>query len=209
MRAILRIAAATVAVTVAVVAILLATDLLLWRGTLRSSDTRFASGSTASSLWKPTGILPLGAGRRVLGLDDDLAYRLAFRAFVISRPRDQPFSDTDILGRRGQARDLLEGIAEGSGDRARRSAASNLVGVLAFANAALDPDQAYSSLGEAVADFRTAIALDPGNADAKYNLELGLARLKATKRPRSQQDPRGSRGGAGAGAGTGEPGSGY
>jgi hypothetical protein len=205
----LRVGLALAFVVVAVAASLLATDLLDWKGRMSAGDTRFSSGSLAANLWRPRELLPFGAAKSMLGLQDDLAYRGAVRAFVLGRPREQAYSDTALLGARGQARDVLQAIVDGGDDRRRRSAAANLVGVLGFANAAIDADQAYSYLTESVASFREAITLDPENGDAKYNLELALSRLENLKPPPGQKPPKGSRGAGGSGAGTGEPGSGY
>ncbi len=209
MRKPLRIAGALVALVLAVGCALVATDVLLLQSGLRSGDTRYASGSLASDLWRPHQALPFGATGRLLGVDDDVAYREAIRAFVLGRPRGQPFRDTDLLALRGQAQDQLQAIVDGDGNARRKAEAANLIGVLGFANAAIDPDQAYSYLSEAIGRFRQAIAFDPSRDDAKYNLELALTRIKSTPRPQSQRGPRDTRGGTGGGAGTGEAGSGY
>lgn len=209
MRSFVRIGLAAVLAVVAVLALLLATDLLEWKSRITAGDTRFASGSVTSNLWEPRQLVPFGTARSALGVQDDLTYREAVRAFVLGRPREQPYGDTELLGARGHARELLEPIVDGTGDAHRRSAAANMIGVLGFANTAIDPDQAYSYLTEAVTWFRRAIALDPANDDAKYNLELALSRLKNVKPPPNQKPPQGGKGGGGSGAGSGEPGSGY
>lgn len=205
----MRIGIAAVLLTAALVATLLATDLLDWKSRIDSGDTRFASGSLGSNLWEPRQLVPFGAAKSLLGLQDDISYREAVRAFVAGRPREQPYGDTDLLGARGHARELLEPIVNGTTDPGRRSEAANLIGVLGFANAAIDPDQAYTYLTESVHWFRQAIALDPASDDAKYNLEIALTRLTTVRPPPSQKPPKGAKGGAGSGAGTGEPGSGY
>jgi hypothetical protein len=206
----LKLVAATVLLLAGAVLALLATDVVRWQSRMRSGDTRFAFVPGKRDLWTPSQLVPLGAAKALLGLDDDLAYRRAVRAFVNSQPREIPYSDTDVVARRGQAQELLAEIADGTQDPKRRAAASNLIGALGFANAALDPSQATTYLSNAVESFRQAISLDPANADAKYNLELALDRLKTAERESGQQPPpRDTRGGTGSGAGTGEPGTGY
>jgi hypothetical protein len=205
----LRLVAAAAAAVAAVGCALLATDVLLVQRAMGSGDTRFATGSLAGSLWRPHQLVPYGAAEALLSVDDDVAYRQAVRAFVLGRPRDEPFRSPGLLGQRGHAQDLLQKILEGKGDAKRRAEAANLIGVLGFANAAIDPGQAYTYLAEAIGRFRQAIALDPASDDAKYNLELALTRIKKTSRPRDQMQPRGPRSGSGSGAGTGDPGTGY
>jgi hypothetical protein len=208
-RAAVRVGIAAVLLAAALFTTLLATDLLDWKNRVDSGDTRFASGALGSNLWQPRQLVPFGAAKSMLGVQDDVSYRQAIRAFVVGRPRETPFEDTDLLGARGHARELLEPIVNSGTDPGRRSEAANLIGVLGFANAAIDPDQAYTYLTECVHWFRQAIALDPAGDDAKYNLELALDRLKTVRPPPTQKPPKGSKGGAGSGAGTGEPGSGY
>ena len=205
----IRIVAVVAGLSAGIALVLLATDVLLWQRAMGSSDTRFASGSLANGLWKPDQLVPFGAAQALLGVDDDLAYRQAVRAFVLGRPRDEPFRSTELLGQRGQAQDLLQSIADSNSEPRRRAEAANLVGVLGFANAAIDQDQAYVYLSQSIVRFRQAILLDPGSDDAKYNLELALTRLEKTPRPSGQKQQRSSSGGARSGAGTGEPGSGY
>ena len=209
MRTVVRVGLTAALALAAVAATLIATDLLDWRSGIAAGDTRFASGSVSSNLWEPRQLVPFGTARSLLGLQDDLSYREAVRAFVLGRPREQPYGDTELLGARGHARELLEPIVDRPGNPIRRGEAANMIGVLGFANAAIDPDQAYTYLTEAVRSFRRAIALDAENEDAKYNLELALSRLKNVKPPPNQRPPKGTKGGAGSGAGTGEPGSGY
>ena len=209
MRRALRIFAAAAAVVVAVAFTVLAADLLLLQRGLTSGDTRFASGSLSADLWTPHQLVPFGAARSLLAVDDDVAYRDAVRAFVLGRPRDQPFRSPELLGQRGHAQDLLQTIVQSDQNAKRRAEAANLIGVLGFANAAVDPDQAYSYLSEAIGRFRQAIALYPAGDDAKYNLELALTRIKKTPKPSGQKQPRDNRGGTGGGAGTGDAGSGY
>lgn len=209
MRKTLRIGGAAVALVVAIACAALAADVLLLQNGIRSGDTRFASGSLGADLWRPHQILPFGATESLLGVDDDVTYREAIRAFVLGRPREQPYRDTDLLALRGEAQNQLQAVVDGDESAKRKAEAANLIGVLGFANAAIDSDQAYQYLSEAIGRFRQAIALDPSRDDAKYNLELALTRIKSTPRPQSQPGPRDTRGGTGGGAGTGEAGSGY
>ena len=97
-----------------------------------------------------------------------------------------------------------------------RSRASTLLGVLSVAAWNSTPQTGTSGpdrselLLSAVASFEQAIALDPENADAKYNLQLMLQRgsgLLPTEASAGKNPTPGGRGSRGAGAGG--PGSGY
>jgi hypothetical protein len=205
----LRVAAAAVCLVFGTLTLLLATDVLRWQESMKSGDTRFEAGSSRSSLWSVPHVFTFGVGKSVAGVNDDLAYRTALREFARGLPRSERASDTEIISQRGKAQEELAAIASGTQDPRLRAAASNLVGVLGFANAAIDPSQAPTYLTDSIARFREAIALDPNNADAKHNLELALARIGPAKRASGQSKPRTTRGGTGSGAGSGEPGSGY
>jgi hypothetical protein len=204
----LRIALAGVCVVGAVALALLATDTLRWPGAMRAGDVRYADDPARPGLWHLTGAFPFGAARGLLSLDDDIAYRSALQSFLRGKPRTLPFSDSNFFGIRAHAQQQLAAIALHDPNPERSSAAANLVGVLGFANAVFDQERSQVYLANAVESFRTAIRLDPGNADAKYNLELALARLQAAEED-NQSNTGSSKGKHGAAAGTGEPGTGY
>ena len=209
MRRRLTIAVAALLLVVGAACSVLAVDALSWRSSMRSDDLRFVAFPAKSDLWSPRELGPFGTTKALLEVDDDLAYRRALQAFVLGQPRVERYSDTDLIGRRGRAQELLAGIVDSEQSKSRRSSAANLIGVLGFANAAIDSTDAPSYLNAAIAEFRRAIALDPQNADAKYNLELALSRLAGIKRPPDAGSPSQPRGGAGSGAGAGREGSGY
>ena len=205
-----RLVVGGVCVVVGALLMLLAAD--VWRigENMRESDARFALAPADGDLWSSRRLVPFGAAEKALRLEDDLAYRRAVRLFVLGKPREQPYSDTEVIAQRGRAQELLEEIVGSDQVPARRSAASNLVGALGFANAALDESAQTSYLQDAVEDFQTAIVIDPENDDAKYNLEVALERLAAAQKSSDEQPPpQDTRGGSGAGSGTGRPGSGY
>ena len=128
-----------------------------------------------------------GAASAVVGIDDDLVYRTAVREFARGLPRSERSSDTETISQRGKAQEKLAAIESGTQSPRLRAAASNLIGVLGFANAAIDPSQAPMYLTDSISHFRDAIALDPENADAKHNLELALARIGPAKKASGQE----------------------
>jgi TPR repeat len=205
----LRVVVAALALLVGTLCALFATDVLRWRDRMAWGDTRFEAGSTESGLWSLPQPFLLDTSRSVLALGDDRTYRMAVREFVLGRPREEHFSDAEQISQRGRAQEELAALVEGGQDAKRRAAAANLIGVLGFANAAIDPQQASTYLSAAITSFRQAIELDPSNADAKYNLELALIRLPDAKRSAGQNPSSNTQSGTGSGAGAGRSGSGY
>lgn len=208
MSARVRVALAGLCLIGAAALALLATDTLRWPGAMRAGDVRYADDPAHPGIWHLTGAFPFGAARGLLGLGDDISYREALQSFWRGKPRTLPFSDSNFFGVRAHAQQQLAAIALHDPNRQHSSPAANLVGVLGFANAAFDQDRSQIYLANAVDSFRTAIRLDPSNADAKYNLELALVRLQAADEE-NQSNTGSSHGKKAAAAGTGEPGTGY
>jgi hypothetical protein len=89
-----------------------------------------------------------------------------------------------------------------------RSNAANLIGVIVVTSPLVtDPKAEEATLRRAAAFFQQAISLDPGNYDAKLNLQLVLL----LQRPGKSLVGRDARGGYGFGRGRGvsQTGSGY
>jgi hypothetical protein len=193
---------------------LVAVDVGRWRSTVAADDVRYRVAS-ADELWSPDTLAPFDAGGRLLGVGDDVAFRQALRAMRASSPDDPTVSDPHLAVRRTEAADRLESVVVHDRDPGRRSRASNLLGVLGMVLFNASPSG--GNLGDrselllsAVASFEQAIAIDPGNDDAKYNLQVILLRgqgLLPTESAAGRNPTPGGRGAKGAGAG--EPGSGY
>ena len=79
---------------------------------------------------------------------------------------------------RGELEAELTELAR-SGDLRRGSEAENLLGILAFADSRPSGPTAPAPVDQSVSDFQAAVRLDPGNEDAKFNLELLLRQLVA------------------------------
>jgi hypothetical protein len=189
-------------VGLAVVAALLASDVHAWQRTLESDDA-VAKVST------PSTHLSSSFSERLLGVRDDrdvreglgLYRRHALEAEDLTNAINQAIH-------RSRTEGVLEGIVRSGGPPNRMSQISTLVGILAygdFARGNQDPSQTSA----ATSDLQQAVALDPTNEDAKYDLELVLrifsrrgvgTSFSNTSRPGAQ----GHRG-----AGGGAPGSGY
>ena len=179
--------AAVASLVLAAVLALLANDLRSWRDALREGDARYLASPASEGLWEVDTALPSGASRRLLGLDDDLAYRAAVRMFRLGRTRDPAFGREILPAYRAHAETQLSEIARADRDRTRRSAALNLVGILTLSRLRSDPARADGILRESLSAFRTAIEIDSANTDAKANLELVL-RLRADRQRRQRQE---------------------
>jgi hypothetical protein len=195
---------------------LAALDVSHLHAALPADDVRFRVGSGGPTLWRPDTLAPFDAGKRVLGIEDDLDFRHMLQDLRVSKLRDATVSDPALALHRTATSDELESIVVHDPDPALRSRASTLLGVLSVAAWNTTPQSGTNEqdrselLLSAVASFEQAIALDPENDDAKYNLQLMLLRgsgLLPTEAAAGKNPTAGGRGSRGAGAG--EPGSGY
>jgi hypothetical protein len=185
-----RLALAALLLGLAVLAALLAGDVRGWREGMKAGDTVFAQ-RPADAQWSGSSVLPGDPARAVLGLDGELAYRRAAQSFVALKAAGNGYDNGYSESR---ARAALEAELAGlalSGNVHRRAALENMVGILAFLDSVQHGPTAPAPVDRAVAGFRAAAQLDPGNADAKYNLEWLLHALVA----------KGTRTGASSGSG--------
>lgn len=193
----------------AVFAFLLALDVATTSAALRDDDVRYQVVPEAR-LWSPEERVPGGLAKALLGVEDDVLYRRALRATRLSHPESPGFSDPSYVVNRNDASAWLTDIVQHDSSDERRSSAANLLGVLSFSDAIADYSNRGRLLASAAGRFRQAIALDPGNEEAKHNLELALSRSKGLELSESGGGTNPSPGGKGArGAGAGEGGSGY
>jgi hypothetical protein len=203
-------AAAVLCIALACALLLLAVDIGRWSDAMAADDVRYRAEPDSAGLWQPDTVLPFGAAKRLLGTGDDVAFREALRALRLGRLDLGITSDPELALSRGEARARLQQIATEDPDRIRRSRATNLIGVIAFASSLTEARDQAAFVADAVAAFQTAIELDPDNLEAKANLELALQRGRALQPTEAGGGPNPSPGGSGAkGAGAGDPGSGY
>jgi hypothetical protein len=171
-------AAAVVAlVAAAAVLVALAADVLRWDRTMRDDDIAYAAHAETS--WQPNTLLPAGITRTALGLEDDVEFRGAVEQFWESEPRAPLQVFTDVT-RRTAAERRLARLIETEERADRRSALATLRGAFLLEEARNSPVQRHVFLRRAIEQFRRAAELDPGNADAIYNLELALKLLRET-----------------------------
>ena len=211
----LLLVAAAACLVLAVVLALVAVDVARWRTAIPADDVRFAAGAPTDG-WAPRTVAPFAAGERVLDVGDDVAFRRMLRLLRASKLLDFTVSDPVLAVRRTELAEQLESIVVHDPDPVLRSRASSLLGVVSVASWSSTPPQGTQQLDRselllaAVASFEQAIAFDPENDDAKYNLQLMLQRgegLLPTEAAAGRNPSAGGKGSRGAGAGA--PGSGY
>jgi hypothetical protein len=204
------VAGALACFAVAALLFLLAWDVASWRDALRAGDVRYQVAPDEEGLWEPSERAPLGLAKTVSGVEDDLEFRRAVRALRLARLEDGTVSDPELALLRNEALARLEAISTGSGDRVRRSRAAGLLGVLGIARLASETQDRVALLESTISSLQYALALDPDNADAKFNLELALQRGRGLQLTEGAGGANPAPGGAGAkGAGAGDAGSGY
>ena len=201
-----RIGGAVLCLAAAVFLLLFAIDARDWGKRITSDDLRFTANPSPQSLWHPTEVAPFGLARNVLGIDDDVKYRQAFRLFRLGRPLEN-LTQRQFESLRAQAQVALSAVEANGNDLQRRSQAANMLGVLDFSLAVRDSTLATTFLADAIGNFRDAMALDDSNTDARFNLEYALYELQSGE----DQLPKGTErpGQPGGHAGLAQPGRGY
>lgn len=192
----------------AAVLLVLAVQAHRWERTLRADDVRFGVEPLAPKLWNGPGGAGAGEAGRLLGVRDDVEFRIAEQEFARVHVTARTYADeTRRLTAFGRAQSTLESIARGDSAPERRARAANLLGVLLWEDASTAPDNAPLLQRQALESFRRAVRIDPGEADAKWNLELLSTALQSNLERRndspSQAGGTGSRGAGGATAGRG------
>jgi hypothetical protein len=200
---------AALLVAVAVALALLAVDVRAWQTTVKRDDLRFRALPAHKSLWRPSTILPGDPAAKLIGTGQPLAYRRALQYFWYSRIGSNPEVRQDTPALRASAQERIQNLISSAPTRKQRADAANLLGVLVVTTPApgSDQDAITQILTNAAKYFQLAIAIDPGNFEAKQNLELVL-RLQRPGRGKIGQDAR-SGYGFGRGRGAGPQGGGY
>jgi hypothetical protein len=149
-----------------------------------------------------------GVAENLLGAGNDLALRRAVRRFVAAERVPYGFDNGQAQARaRAIAQAELSDVAAAAPPRAAAQA-DNLLGVLAWGGIRA-PVGVVDPADRAVGAFTDASRLDPGDADAEFNLELALRSLESTGVRHGPSPSSGLRGTGHSGAGAGTPGQGY
>jgi hypothetical protein len=169
---------------VGVALIVLAVNMLVaWRD-VAADDFRFQNAPQRHrDLWGDVGLLPGSFTVKALGIEEDLAYRHSASLFVRAQPGRRVGGSPQLQGVRGQAALELTRASAADSDPYRRSQLLNFLGVVPLDVGVTAFEQRASMLQTAIGVFQSAVRTDPGNADAKVNLEIVLRDLNITGLP--------------------------
>jgi hypothetical protein len=158
------------------VLVLLALDARTWQRTVSRDDLRFRALPAHANLWRPSTVLPGDPASALIGTGPTIRYRRALQYFWFSHIGSNPEVRQDMPTLRASAQDKLQRLLSAAPNVRQRSAAANLLGVLVVTTPAPGSDQSAveQTLTRSAQYFQQAIALDPGNRDAKENLEVVL-----------------------------------
>ena len=159
-------------IVLAVFAALVARDAAAIQRGFEGGDLAFKAQPAAERLWKIDTRVPYS--KRALGVEDDLQYRRALRAFAVDARRGENPYDFDRPAFRAEAQATLLAAEESELEAPLRSKAASLQGVLTFEEAIQDPVNGPALMRRVVGDFERAVRIDPTNEEAKYNLEYLL-----------------------------------
>jgi hypothetical protein len=191
---------------------LLARDVAASRSELTQGDVEYRVSPETTGLWRASTVVPFDLAATLLGTEDDVKLRRAVRAVQLARLDDPraSISDPQIALLRNDALARLDDIVAHSTDRRQQSRAAGLLGVVGLARLVSETQDRVALLGATVANLQLAVALDPTNDDAKYNLEYALQRSRGLQLTEGAGGQNPSPGGSGStGAGAGDAGSGY
>lgn len=198
---------AVLAIPIALALVVLAIDVIRVPGSLARGDLEFeAARVRADTPWSGVDFVRGWPAARLLGIEDDLAYRRTMKEFLRVEPGKIVALSPELENLRGIVqRELTEGGATDS-NRNRRSQYLNLTAATMLDEGAATSTEKDVVLRRAINLFRDAIYVDPENADAKVNLELALRDAKAVNLPGTDPDAGGADGTL---WGEGRSGSGY
>ena len=191
---------------------LLALDVARGRDALAHGDVQYRISPERIGLWRVAAIVPSDPATSLLGTEDDVEIRRAVRSVRLARLDDPTVSvsDPEIALLRNDAQARLDALVAGDADAKTKSRAAGLLGVIGLSRLGSETQDRIALLSATVANLQLAIALDPSNHEAKYNLELALQRSRGVQLTEGAGGQNPSPGGSGSsGAGAGDPGSGY
>lgn len=213
----IRLGGALVLALCAVFLLLLARDVWHWGRAMQDGDALAAVQPVSPRVWNADTVLPGGLVKGVLGNADDVAFRRAVVGAVDLLHSHGGSGNAHVLVETALARVVLT-----DPDNARASVAADYLGVLLYDDRDA-PQQAISPYNpknvgvptasqtpeeKALAEFETAVRLDPNNANAKKNLETLLHQAQPQSQKGTPNPGSGTKTGT-KGSGQQPPGYGY
>lgn len=168
---------------VATVLVLFALDARAWQPSVLRGDVRFRLHPGDAGTWAPSSILPGDPAGLALGAGDTTAWRQAVQSFWYANVGRDPLAPADLITLHARAQSRLLRLASDAKTAVERSGAANLLGVLVITTPGLrqNRDAQILAIKQATQYFQDAIRLDPGDTDAKANLELLLHLIRPGK----------------------------
>ena len=183
-RVALPVLAIAVLLALAVLAGLVACEARAIERAVEREDLAYVGRPTRFRGWSGEGRVPsahrswrveaLPFSERLLGIEEDLLYRRALRAYADDARRRDSSYDFLRATFRAEARRLLGEAERAALPASLRSNAANMQGALTLDEANGNPERRAKLTELSIEHFRRAIRIDPGNEEAKYNLELLL-----------------------------------
>lgn len=181
-----RLTAAVLALSIAVLVALLAHDVRSWRNTLRNGAMTYAISPTAPVQFTAPTYLPAGVSSRLLAVNRDRRSLSALRFFARAHALDLSVAYRQA----GQhllhttERALTLAAQDPNGTRAAQAYSLLAVVLLKDARVSFTGDLAPYLI--AMSAMQNAVRVDPGNEQAAANLELLLRQFRADARLRTQ-----------------------
>jgi hypothetical protein len=176
-RRMLRVVAGIAVAALAVGVAFLAEETRRWPARIEAGDAAFLAAPGGGDAWSLSGRRSARFAGDLLAVDDDLAYRRALQLVARGRVARFVFASRWV-SLISEAQTELGEVEEATDDPRRRSDAANMLGIVYFDGAQASSVRRSDFLRASVSAFDRAVRLDPQNADAKYNLELLLSRLR-------------------------------
>jgi hypothetical protein len=172
----LGLGAAGLALAAAVILLLLALDVRRWEHRVAADDVAVTVNPGRQDLWRLSETIPFGAARRMLGLDDALAYRQALQLFALGQPWfNAELVPLPVQQYRKLAQLVLGRLVQHDHDPGRRSRELNMLGALSTVTVTpYDPAHRLSGLVHAATSYHAAVIADDRDDAAKFNLEVTL-----------------------------------
>jgi hypothetical protein len=188
-----RLAAAVLALSAAVLAALLAEDVRSWRDTLREDAVTYAVSPTAPVEFTPPTYLPSSVSGRLLAVNRDRRSLSALRFFARARALNPYLAYKPSGQRLLHTTERILTLAAQDPDPARAAQAYSLLAAVLLEDARISFTGDIAPYLIAVSAMQNAVRVDPGNERIAANLELLLRQFEADAQQRTEVRPNSQR----------------